>query len=104
MLEDLLPEYVEIETSTYCNRTCSWCPNSTFQRSRAQNLMPENLFDKIVNDLKGVNYSGQIALHNYNEPLMDPHLFSHIARVKQKLPGAKILILTNGDLLDVEYC
>lgn len=95
----LLPQYIEIETSTLCNRVCNWCPNSVYERGRKQNLMKSDLFDTILKSLKTVDFQGDLALHNYNEPLLDPFLTSRINSLKESLPDSNIFILTNGDYL-----
>ena len=102
MKKQLLPKFIEIETSTYCNRDCDWCPNNLFDRSKKQRLIDETLFDKIIQDLRSENFSGDIALHNYNEPLLDPYLYKHISKLNQQLKRAKIKILTNGDYLTLD--
>ena len=99
MNPDLMPEYIEIETSTYCNRRCSWCPNSVYDRGTSQRLMDQQLFKKILADLGNLQYTGEIALHNYNEPLLDPNINSNIRLVGEYVPSAKKLVLTNGDFL-----
>jgi len=103
MSVDLLPNYIEIETSTYCNRNCRWCPNIKYERSEKQKLIEPKLFAKIIDDLQKVEFSNKIALHNYNEPLLDPNLFGHIEIINKNLPDAQILILTNGDFLNKKY-
>jgi len=104
MQTSLLPMYVEIETSTYCNRSCSWCPNVRYERNDSQKLISPSLFTKIIGDLKEVGYSNRIALHNYNEPLFDPRLFEHITQIRSTLPSSELLILTNGDILNEQKC
>ncbi len=96
----LLPNFIELETATLCNRRCVWCPNSVYQRGRKQRNINFKLFNKIIMDLKEVKYGGQIALHNYNEPLLDPNLYRYIDIIRQKLAKAKIIIFTNGDFLN----
>jgi hypothetical protein len=92
--------YVEVETSRFCNRRCSWCPNGPSGARRVQELMQWTLFDKIVTELGSLNYSGFFAFHNFNEPLANPRLFEEIARLRQAIPEAKPAIYTNGDLLN----
>jgi sulfatase maturation enzyme AslB (radical SAM superfamily) len=43
----------DIETITTCNRRCSYCPNSIFERSLPKNekLMDKELFEKIIDEL-----------------------------------------------------
>jgi MoaA/NifB/PqqE/SkfB family radical SAM enzyme len=100
VLKKLMPGFIELETSTYCNRRCSWCPNSKYKRGRLKKFISFDLFVKIIDDLKKINYSGQLALHNYNEPLLDPNLYKYLGIIKTKLPKAKVVIFTNGDHLE----
>ena len=53
---------ITIETTTYCNRRCSYCPNSVFERSSKKNtqLMNPALFRKIIDDLAEVGFKGQL--------------------------------------------
>lgn len=99
-LVSLIPNFIEIETSTFCNRNCPWCPNSKYRRNKYKKYISKKLFTKIIEDLKEIEYSGQISLHNYNEPLLDPYLFDHIDLIIKKLPETKIIIFTNGDFLN----
>ena len=89
---------VEIETTTWCNRKCSFCPNNKFTRGKHE--MDVKLFKKIIKDLKEINYDGEIHPHFYNEPLLDKRLPKLIKHVKKELPKSKVIIYTNGDYLD----
>ncbi|MGH3568537.1 MAG: radical SAM/SPASM domain-containing protein [Pseudonocardia sp.] len=94
-----LPRYIELETSRRCNRTCEWCPNSEQPVRREQELMDWSLFAKVVDELASLNYTGFLANHNYNEPLLNPRMFDELDHVRQVLPTAKPAIYTNGDVL-----
>ena len=96
---------IGIETTTYCNLRCSFCPNSKYGRSLMKNkkLMDINLFKKIINELSEINYNGTVNLHFYGEPLTDKRLVELVAYTKEKIPKAKINIFTNGILLDVPF-
>ncbi|MGW7004174.1 radical SAM/SPASM domain-containing protein [Streptomyces sp. NPDC054933] len=91
--------YVEIETSRYCNRTCSWCPNGHTDARRTQQLMEWAVFAKITAELAVAGFAGFFAFHNYNEPLANPRLREEIAHVRETIAAAKPAIYTNGDLL-----
>jgi len=93
---------VTIETTTLCNRSCAHCPNSIYDRGKQENLMSENLFRKIINELKEINFSGTLAPHFYGEPLLDKRLPQLMAYAHNNLPRAKLAIFTNGDFLDTE--
>lgn len=92
---------VEVETITTCNRTCSYCPNSAFDRGHAKNekLMGEDVFRLIVDQLAQVGFWGRLSPHFYGEPLLDERLEGLMAYAREKLPLTKIVIFTNGDLL-----
>ncbi len=92
---------VEIEINTSCNRRCSHCPNSIFDRGLLQNekLMPTELFHKIIDELAEIGFSGRISPHFYGEPLIDKRLVDFMGYIRKCIPRAKIVIFTNGDLL-----
>lgn len=98
----ILPNFIEIETSTYCNRRCSFCPNSIYDRGTKQRLIDKELFRKIAAELGSAGYQGAVALHNYNEPLFDPFLYEHLKTLADNIPDSKRMILTNGDILTRE--
>lgn len=54
-LANLMPNFIEIETSTFCNRNCPWCPNSKYQRNEYKKYISKRLFTKIIEDLKKSN-------------------------------------------------
>ena len=90
-------EAVEIETTTVCNRTCSYCPNSAIKRPAGN--MDEALFRSIIDSLKEMDFSGRVSPHFYGEPLVDRRILKFIAYTREKLPKAFIKLFTNGDLL-----
>jgi len=92
---------VEIETGTECNRKCSYCPNSAYQRKKG--FMEFSLYKKIIDELAGINFNGRFSPHFYNEPLLDKRLPRLIAYARKKLPETFICIYTNGDFLDEKY-
>lgn len=89
---------VEIETYTVCNRKCSYCPNSKF--TRGDYKMQISLFKKIIDDLKELDYKGDITPDFYNEPFLDKRLPELLKYIKKQLPDSKIVIFSNGDFLD----
>lgn len=98
----LLPDFIEIETSRYCNRRCPWCPNGPMAFRTEQELMPWDLFERLILQLADHRFSGWIALHNYNEPLANPRLVTELAFIAGRLRHSKPSIFTNGDLLNSE--
>ena len=89
---------VNIETSSYCNRSCTYCPVSTFDRKN-QLHMSDNMYSKILNDLHSIKYSSTISLNLYNEPLADSKLYSRIEEARLNCPESFIKFNSNGDFL-----
>lgn len=94
-----IPQYVEVETSRYCNRVCEWCPNASLNDRRIQELLPWSCLEAVVTSLAKVAYGGWFAFHNYNEPLANPRIIDEVALVSRVLPSARPSIFTNGDRL-----
>lgn len=101
---DHQPMFVEVETTTYCNRRCDYCPNSLFDRGLRRNevRMPTELFEKIVVDLGRNNFCNQFSPHNYGEPLADPRMPELLELARRAMPLARIALYTNGDFLTPE--
>lgn len=97
-------DQISIETTTYCNRTCLYCPNSVFDRGQKKNekLMKNELFRKIIDDLAKVEYRGAIYPYFYGEPLLDNRLVDFMSYAHKQLPRAELIVSTNGDFLNSE--
>lgn len=95
---------INIEINTSCNMRCKYCPNHIYERGLIENekLMDEELFKKIINDLADINFSGRISPQFFGEPLLDKRLTIFMKYIKEKLPKAKIIIISNGDALTIE--
>ncbi|HUP58415.1 MAG TPA: SPASM domain-containing protein [Bdellovibrionota bacterium] len=89
---------IEIEINHDCNRTCAYCPNATLQRKN-QGQMSEELFLRLLTELREIGYGGRISYHFYNEPLLSPQLDRFVGLTRRYLPECRIEIYTNGTLL-----
>jgi len=63
-------------------------------------ILPSKIVYAVLDELGRYNYKGQIAYHNYNEPLIDPRLFKFIEHSKIKCPDSEIYFSTNGFYLN----
>jgi len=95
-----LPSVVEISESGTCNRSCSFCPRSDPSYPDEKKFIPKKLIQKIGNELNQVNYKGIVLFSGFVEPLLDKKIFNHIQLLREKLPDARIELVTNGDPLD----
>jgi radical SAM protein with 4Fe4S-binding SPASM domain len=91
-------EAVEIEINSHCNKACSYCPNSAFERVE-KGFISDELFLTILTQLRELDFKGKISFSFYNEPLLNKHLDSYVKLTKKYLPFSFIEIYTNGSLL-----
>ncbi len=93
---------IEIETHAYCNRTCSFCPNSFLDRRDKTEVMPEAMFNKVIDELAAFGFKGEVKMQRYNEPLANDIIFERVVYVRKKLPLATIGFHSNGDYVTME--
>lgn len=89
-----------IETNSFCNRGCDFCPVGHARRPVRQ--MSEEMFDGIMSQLVWLNYVGNVCLHWYNEPLADKRITAWVAKARAACPQSFIYFASNGDLLTAE--
>ena len=94
---------VEIEIFSFCNRVCSFCPNSFIDRRSQNILMAPALYSRIIDDLAAVDYDKTIWYSRYNEPTADRVFLDRLAEARRKLPQVRLQTFTNGDYLDRDY-
>ena len=88
---------VFIETLSYCNNNCSFCPASTiYGKKDASHKMSDETFEAIVGQLCAMDYEGVFALYCNNEPLLDERTVDFVRRIRADFPSNRIEIITNG--------
>jgi len=93
---------VEIETINRCNGACTFCPVNRNDDTRKPAKMTEELFEKILSELKDLDYSGGLSLFCNNEPFLDTRLEAFAKKARVFLPKARIEVFTNGTILTLE--
>lgn len=88
---------IDIEINNICTRKCIFCPK--YKDERKENIeLPIETIQKIVSELKELNYTGRIQLSNFNEPTTDERLPEIIEYIHDNLPKCYILFHSNGDV------
>src|SRR5262249_1718671 len=95
-------ELVEIETHSYCNRTCWFCPNNFIDRSSQNIKLSLSILVKICENLSSIDYDGMIVFSGYNEPLYGETIFAWAKHIKESCPRSIIIVYTNGDYLNID--
>ena len=93
---------IEIETVNRCNGECAFCPVNRHDDKRKYQLMSRELFDKIIKELKDINYDGRLQIFSNNEPFMDKRICELVKYAKTECPNTHMSFFTNGILLDEE--
>jgi Iron-sulfur cluster-binding domain len=92
---------ISIETTSYCNRRCGFCPISEGVRDFQKKVMSTDLIESIACQLNAMNFDGVIQPFLLNEPLLDPRIFYIVKNLSSLAPRAGIYISTNGDPLGI---
>lgn len=94
---------IEVETHSYCNRRCDYCPNVIGDRMGPNIQMRPEIYAKLLAGLAEINFAGHFVLNSYNEPLYDRAILERITEARAALPKARLMIYTNGDYLTPSY-
>lgn len=94
---------VELETHSYCNRRCDYCPNVIGDRLGDNKRMPEHLWQMVIDNLAEIGYTHNLVFTSYNEPLADRIIIDRVKQARERLPKANLMIYSNGDYLDSDY-
>jgi hypothetical protein len=93
------PILVHLETITACNAACDFCPYPTV--ARKGNRMPDELIEKVIDDLTAVppDLPFLLAPYKLSDPFLEHRLFDIIELVGRRLPGARVSLITNAAAL-----
>ncbi len=91
------PNRMSIETSSKCNRRCSFCPISLGVRDHEQRLMNDALYTSILEQVPSTVKC--IELFRLNEPLLDKKYHDRIRELRARHRRITIYCATNGDVL-----
>jgi len=93
-----IPSWIELSLIDVCNRACNFCPKS--DESIAPNTnqkMQMVLINKLISDLKKINFEGAFCLCGYGEPM----LHKEYLEISSKLGSiGGVEIITNGDMVN----
>ncbi|MDY0133132.1 MAG: radical SAM protein [Desulforegulaceae bacterium] len=90
-------DWVQIEVSSICNASCSYCPQTLFKNKIRNNFIDEKAIDSILAELSPKTY---IHLQGWGEPFLNPDFLKILKKIKSK--GFKAGTTTNGTLLTDE--
>ena len=83
-MELKFPKNLSIQTSSFCNASCVFCPHEEIKDSFPKKIMEEKLYRKIIDESSNYKTIERIILYLNNEPLTDSYLVSRINYAKEK--------------------
>jgi MoaA/NifB/PqqE/SkfB family radical SAM enzyme len=102
-LEHLIPknypqlDWIQVEISSYCNASCSYCPHFAFGSSWQNRFLPLEVFRNLVPAFARTHL---VYLQGWGEPFLHPQFFEMLSIAKEA--GCMVGTTTNGTLLDRE--
>jgi hypothetical protein len=88
---------IQIQTVSWCNRSCNFCPSGKFPVPKT--FMSLEVYQRIMEQLAELQYAGRISPYLMNESLLDKRLPDLITSARERCPEGWIAINTNGDAL-----
>ncbi|AWJ94038.1 radical SAM protein (plasmid) [Azospirillum baldaniorum] len=100
----MLPMRVRLESSSACNLRCRHCTTGVAYHSTERRLLKPELFERILQDLKGIEALVSCVMYLGGEPLMNPQLERMIRRLRDETSIDQIHFVTNAMLVTEERC
>jgi len=91
------PSEISIETFSKCNASCTFCPYTMLDRIGTK--MPDEMIDRIIEELKDHPGAFMIAPFKLNELFLDKRWESICRKVNAELPNAYLRLFSNGSTL-----
>jgi hypothetical protein len=66
------------------------------RRSRTE-LLRDDIFDKILQNLSSIGYDQSLVWSRYHEPMAHPSFFDRVQLARRRLPKAFLTVVSNGD-------
>src|SRR5579859_1222 len=91
---------IQIQTVSWCNRSCVFCPAGKFPTPKE--FMEASVFQRLIDQLATIGFAGRISPYLMNESLLDRRLPDFITYARSRCPDSWIAINTNGDALSLK--
>jgi radical SAM protein with 4Fe4S-binding SPASM domain len=104
-LADGSPVFSEVEFNItgLCNRVCFFCPRVDPEVfPNVNEHLSLTLYEKILNDLEAIDYSGRVSFSGFGEPLLNPKHLELIQMTRRILPDCWLDMVSNGDRITAE--
>ena len=93
------PVCIDMELTNNCNLHCLFCPTGTGTSTRNKGFMAEEVFQKILENLKGTKVG--LRFSRWGEPTLHPKIIDFFKMAKED--GHLLHLNTNGQLLNETF-
>lgn len=94
---------ISLETLSFCNRDCVFCPLHWSQVERGRKRMTEGLYASLVDQLGALEFDGVAQMFLLSEPTIDRTMHDKLALLRAACPKATLYASTNGDVFEQKY-
>lgn len=94
---------ISIETLSFCNRDCVFCPLHWSQEERGRKRMDDKLYRSIVEELGELGFDGVAQMFLLSEPTIDKTMHDKLRLLRKACPEVTIYASTNGDVFESLY-
>lgn len=78
----MFPEIIQIQTTSYCNKACGYCPYGEVSREQPMGIMLMHTVKKLVDEF--VEKGNFLVPYLQAEPLLDTRIFKILDYIRQK--------------------
>lgn len=96
---EMVPVYLDIELTNCCNIHCNMCFVGTGVMKRKQGFMTEDVFEKVLENIKKYHIKG-VRFIRWGEPTLHPKFIEWVSILKKE--GILVHFNTNGLLFNCE--
>lgn len=96
------PSKIQLQTINLCNYACGMCPYPELARTRPKQLLADELYHKLLAELRERKREVQLCLMLQNEPLLDRRFVDFVARANEHPFVSRVASVSNGSVLDRE--
>ena len=94
---------IELAITELCTRKCGFCPRADSDNYPNQKLfMSQETITNLANSCKEHNYQGDIHISGFGESYTNKEFLTLVRTLRGILPENRIVVTTNGDLLNVD--
>ena len=95
------PRIIELEITNHCNFQCVMCKTGNGQAKRDRGYMSEEIYQKLIDELAGMESQTAIKFVGQGEPTLHPAFLTYVMKAKEK--GIVCHLTNNGSMMNDQF-